>query len=57
MRLYLVPVLLHTKTKFLEKSLIKITTSIDAGTPETFKKVRGRPKFYNELMKALAFKK
>ena len=33
--------------KFLEKSLIKITTSIDAGTPETFKKVRGRPKFYN----------
>jgi poly(ribitol-phosphate) beta-N-acetylglucosaminyltransferase len=33
--------------KFLKKSLIKITTSIDAGTPETFKKVRGRPKFYN----------
>ena len=33
--------------KFLKKSLIKITTSIDAGSPEMFKKVRGRPKFYN----------
>ena len=33
--------------KFLKKGLIKITTSIDAGTPETFKKVRGRPKFLN----------
>ena len=33
--------------KFLKKSLIKITTSVDAGTPETFKEVRGRPKFYN----------
>lgn len=33
--------------KFLKKSLIKITTSVDAGTPETFQKVRGRPKFYN----------
>lgn len=34
-------------TNFLKKSLIKITTSVDAGTPETFQKVRGRPKFYN----------
>ena len=34
-------------TKFLEKGLIKITTSIDAGTEETFRKVRGRPKFKN----------
>ena len=34
-------------TKFLEKGLIKITTSIDAGTEETFKIVRGRPKFKN----------
>ena len=33
--------------KFLKKGLIKITTSIDAGTPETFKEVRGRPKFLN----------
>jgi poly(ribitol-phosphate) beta-N-acetylglucosaminyltransferase len=33
--------------KFLKKGLIKITTSIDAGTPETFKEVRGRPKFFN----------
>ena len=32
---------------FLKKGLIKITTSIDAGTPETFKEVRGRPKFFN----------
>ena len=31
----------------LKKGLIKITTSIDAGTPETFKFVRGRPKFLN----------
>jgi len=34
-------------TKFLEKGLIKITTSIDAGTEETFKIVRGRAKFKN----------
>jgi len=34
-------------TKFLKKGLIKIVTSIDAGTPETFKKVRGREKFTN----------
>ena len=33
--------------KFLKKGLIKITTSIDAGTPEKFKEVRGRPKFFN----------
>tara|TARA_B100001093_G_C26834573_1_gene1017743 strand:+ start:370 stop:1668 length:1299 start_codon:yes stop_codon:yes gene_type:complete len=33
--------------KFLKKGLIKITTSIDAGTPETFREVRGRPKFLN----------
>ena len=32
--------------RFLEKGLIKITTSVDAGTEETFKKVRGRSKFY-----------
>lgn len=30
---------------FLKKNLIKIVTSIDAGTEETFKKVRGRVKF------------
>ena len=36
-----------TVEKFLKKGLIKITTSIDAGTPETFKFVRGRPKFFN----------
>tara|TARA_A100001011_G_scaffold334602_3_gene363034 strand:+ start:1472 stop:2779 length:1308 start_codon:yes stop_codon:yes gene_type:complete len=34
-------------SKFLKKGLIKITTSIDAGTEETFKKVRGRPRFKN----------
>ncbi len=34
-------------TKFLEKGLIKIVTSIDAGTKETFKIVRGRDKFIN----------
>ena len=33
--------------KFLKKGLIKIVTSVDAGTPETFKKIRGRPKFLN----------
>ena len=33
--------------KFLEKGLIKITTSVDAGTPEKFKEVRGRPRFFN----------
>ena len=32
---------------FLEKGLVKITTSIDAGTEETFKKVRGRQKLQN----------
>jgi sulfatase maturation enzyme AslB (radical SAM superfamily) len=30
---------------FLKKNLIKIVTSVDAGTEETFKKVRGRAKF------------
>jgi poly(ribitol-phosphate) beta-N-acetylglucosaminyltransferase len=30
---------------FLKKNLIKIVTSVDAGTEETFKKVRGRVKF------------
>ena len=33
--------------KFLKKGLIKIVTSIDAGTQLTFKKVRGRDKFIN----------
>ena len=33
--------------EFLKKGLVKITTSIDAGTEETFKKVRGRQKFQN----------
>ncbi len=33
--------------KFLKKGLIKIVTSVDAGTPEKFKEVRGRPRFYN----------
>ena len=33
--------------KFLKKGLIKIVTSIDSGTPETFKKIRGRPRFFN----------
>ena len=33
--------------KFLEKGLIKIVTSIDAGSELTFKKVRGRDKFFN----------
>ena len=32
--------------EFLKKGLIKIVTSIDAGSEETFKKVRGRPRFY-----------
>jgi len=32
---------------FLKKGLIKITTSIDSGTPEKFKEVRGRPKFFD----------
>ena len=35
--------------KFLRKGLIKIVTSIDAGTQDTFKKVRGRDKFYEVL--------
>lgn len=34
-------------SKFLKNGLIKIVTSIDAGTPETFAKIRGRNKFYN----------
>jgi len=34
-------------TKFLKRGLIKIVTSIDSGTPETFKKIRGRQKFYD----------
>ena len=33
--------------EFLKKGLVKITTSVDAGTEETFKKVRGRQKFQN----------
>ena len=33
--------------KFLKKGLIKIVTSIDAGDEVTFKKVRGRDKFFN----------
>jgi len=32
--------------RFMEKGLIKITTSIDSGTPEKFKEVRGRPRFF-----------
>ena len=36
-----------TVTKFLKKGLIKIVTSIDAGTDQTFKIVRGRDKFFN----------
>ena len=31
--------------KFLDQNLIKIVTSIDAGTPETYKLVRGKDKF------------
>lgn len=34
-------------TDFLKRDLIKIVTSIDAGTREKFKQVRGRDKFYN----------
>jgi len=34
-------------TEFLEKGLIKIVTSIDSGTKENFKKIRGRDKFYD----------
>ena len=34
--------------KFLEKGLIKIVTSIDAGNQSTFKKA-GRDKFFNVL--------
>lgn len=34
-------------TDFLKRDLIKIVTSIDAGTKEKFKQVRGRDKFYN----------
>jgi poly(ribitol-phosphate) beta-N-acetylglucosaminyltransferase len=32
--------------RFMKKGLIKITTSIDSGTPEKFKEVRGRPRFF-----------
>lgn len=38
--------------EFLRNGLVKIVTSIDAGTEETFKKVRGRTKFY-EVFKNL----
>lgn len=38
--------------EFLKKGLVKIVTSIDAGTEETFKKVRGRTKF-NEVFQNL----
>jgi wyosine [tRNA(Phe)-imidazoG37] synthetase (radical SAM superfamily) len=31
--------------EFLKKNLIKITTSIDSGTQEKFKEIRGRPRF------------
>jgi molybdenum cofactor biosynthesis enzyme MoaA len=34
-------------SKFLKNGLIKIVTSIDAGTPETFMRIRGRNKFYD----------
>jgi len=44
-------------TKFLEKGLIKIVTSIDAGTPETFKIVRGREKFLNVFENLSAYSK
>ena len=33
--------------EFLDQDLIKIVTSLDAGTPETFKAVRGKDKFFN----------
>jgi hypothetical protein len=33
-------------SRFLKKGLIKITTSIDSGTPEKFKEIRGRPRFF-----------
>ena len=32
--------------KFLKEGLVKIVTSVDAGTEDTFKKVRGRSKFH-----------
>lgn len=35
--------------EFLDQDLIKIVTSIDAGTPETFLKIRGKNKFYEVL--------
>jgi molybdenum cofactor biosynthesis enzyme MoaA len=38
--------------KFLKNGLVKIVTSIDAGTEETFKKIRGRAKF-NEVFENL----
>jgi uncharacterized Fe-S cluster-containing radical SAM superfamily protein len=31
--------------EFLDEELIKVVTSLDAGTPETFKKIRGKDKF------------
>ncbi len=47
-RVYTNAVRYHKAVKeFIDTGLIKITTSIDAGTPETFLKVRGRPKFFN----------
>ena len=36
--------------KFLRKGLAKITTSLDAGTEDTFKKVRGRKKLKEVLL-------
>ncbi len=33
--------------KFLKKGIIKIVTSVDAGTSETFKKIRGRQRIEN----------
>lgn len=33
--------------KFLKRNLVKIVTSVDAGTPEKFKEIRGRDKFFD----------
>lgn len=33
--------------KFLKLGMVKITTSVDSGTEETFKKIRGREKFFD----------
>lgn len=38
--------------EFLDEGLIKIVTSLDAGTPETFKTIRGKDKFF-EVFKNL----